>query len=240
MSTYVSKRRKALAPIQEQAKGKTFSLKEAIATLRQAPKTKFDQSVEIQFKLGVDLSANDQVVRGTTVLPHGQGKKLRVIVFCKDENAKLAKEAGAAEVGGEELIEKVLQGWMDFDVCVATPMMMKEVGKLGKALGPRGLMPSPKAGTVTDKPANAVKEIMGGRVEFKMDKFANMHTLIGKLSFSDDKLFENGAKLVDSVLRAKPKTLKGTYIKGAHLSSSMGPGIKLDLSKFVKELEAAE
>ncbi len=237
MSAYKSKRRKALAPIHEQTKGKALPLKEAIQALRQGPKTKFDQSLEIQFKLGVDLTANDQVVRGTTVLPHGQGKKLRVIVFCKDENAKLAKEAGAVEVGAEDLIEKVLGGWMDFDVAVSTPMMMKEVGKLGKALGPRGLMPSPKAGTVTDKPANAVKEVMSGRIEFKMDKFANMHTLIGKLSFSDAALYENGAKLVESVLHAKPKTLKGTYIKGAHLSSSMGPGIKLDLTKFVKELE---
>lgn len=239
MSKYVTKREKALAELTEKNKG-SFQLRDAIKVLRTTPKTKFDQSVEIQFKLGVDPAANDQVVRGTTVLPHGQGKSLRVIVFCKDENAKAAKEAGADVVGGDDLIEKVMGGWMDFDVAVATPSMMKEVGKLGKVLGPRGLMPSPKAGTVTDNPAKAVKEVKSGRIEFKMDKFANMHTLIGKLSFSDDALYENGAKLVDALLKARPKALKGTLVKSAHLSSTMGPGVRLDLTKFMKEVEAAE
>jgi len=238
MSKAVSKRQKALGVMVP--KSKTLQLKEAIQFLRTGPSTKFDQSVDLQVKLGVDPTANDQVVRGTTVLPHGQGKSLRVIVFCKDEGAKAAKEAGAEWVGGDDLIEKVLGGWMEFDVAIATPMMMREVGKLGKVLGPRGLMPSPKAGTVTDKPANAVKEVKDGRIEFKMDKFANMHTCIGKMSFSDDALYENGAKLIDSVLKARPKTLKGTYVKSAHLSSTMGPGVKLDLSKFMKELETAE
>ena len=238
MSKIITKRQKALAPMTE--KGKLYPLKDAIQVLRKTPATKFDQSIELQFKLGVDLTANDQLVRGTTVLPHGQGKKLRVIVFCKDEGAKAAKEAGADEVGGDELIEKVNGGWLDFDVAIATPMMMKEIAKLGKVLGPRGLMPSPKAGTVTDKPANAVKEVKGGRVEFKMDKFANMHTMIGKLSFTDEALTENGAKLIDSVLKARPKSLKGVYVRSAYLSSTMGPGVKLDLSKFLKELEAAE
>jgi large subunit ribosomal protein L1 len=238
MSKVITKRQKALPALTE--KGKLYSLKDAIQVLRKGPAAKFDQSVDMQFKLGVDLTANDQLVRGTTVLPHGQGKKLRVIVFCKDENAKLAKDAGADEVGGDELIEKVNGGWMDFDVAIATPSMMREIAKLGKVLGPRGLMPSPKAGTVTDKPANAVKEVKSGRIEFKMDKFANMHTQVGKLSFSDDALFENGAKLIDAVLKAKPKSLKGTYVKSAHLSSTMGPGVRLDLSKFLKELETAE
>lgn len=229
----ISKRNKAITTLT--TKGKIYSIKEAVAILKQAPKTKFDQSTELQFKLGVDLTANDQAVRGSVVLPHGQGKTLRVIVFCKDENAKAAKEAGADVVGGEELVEKVLGGWMDFDVAVAVPMMMKEVGKLGKVLGPRGLMPSPKAGTVTDKPAQAVKEVKGGRIEFKMDKFANVNTLVGKLSFADDKLVENATVLIEALVKAKPRSLKGTYIKSAHMSCTMGPGVKIDISKFLKE-----
>ena len=176
MANRISKRNKELVKLTE--KGKSYLLKDAIKILKSGPKTKFDQSVELQFKLGVDLTANDQGVRGTAVLPHGQGKVLKVIVFCKDESAKAAEAAGADLVGGDELIEKVMGGWMDFDVAVATPSMMKDVGKLGKVLGPRGLMPSPKAGTVTDNPAKAVKEVKSGRIEFKMDKFANVNTLI--------------------------------------------------------------
>ena len=235
---YESKRIKELVKLTE--KGKSYLLKEAIQVLKAGPKTKFDQSIELQFKLGVDVTANDQVVRGTAVLPHGQGKLLKVIVFCKDENAKAAKEAGADFVGGEELIEKVMGGWMDFDVAVATPSMMKEVGKLGKVLGPRGLMPSPKAGTVTDNPAKAVKEVKGGRIEFKMDKFANVNTLIGKLSFSDDAICENGTVLIESLIKARPRSLKGNYVKSAHVSSTMGPGIRLDISKYLKAEEAAD
>jgi large subunit ribosomal protein L1 len=237
-STLVTKRNKELIKLTE--KGKSYLLQEAIKILKNAPKTKFDQSVELQFKLGVDLTASDQVVRGTAVLPHGQGKALRVIVFCKDENAKAAKEAGADVIGGDELIEKVLGGWMDFDVAVAVPSMMKEVGKLGKVLGPRGLMPSPKAGTVTDNPAKAVKEVKGGRIEFKMDKFANVNTLIGKLSFSEQALYENAAVVVENLVKAKPKSLKGTYLKSAHISSTMGPGVRLDLAKFLKALDTEE
>lgn len=239
MSKYVSKRRKALIAATPQ-KSKSYSLKDAVKALKEGPKTKFDQSVALQVKLGVDLAANDQQVRGTTVLPHGQGKSLRVIVFCKDESAKLAKDAGAEAVGGDDLVEKVLGGWMDFDVAISTPMMMKEVGKLGKVLGPRGLMPSPKAGTVTDKPANAVKEVKSGRIEFKMDKFANVNTMIGKLSFSDDSLVENGSKLLESIVKAKPKTAKGTYLKSAFVSSSMGPGLRLDITKYLKEQETTD
>jgi large subunit ribosomal protein L1 len=239
MSKIISKRRKELVNMVDK-KAKPAQLKDALSVLRKAPKTKFDQSVEMQLKLGVDLTANDQVVRGTTVLPHGQGKTLKVIVFAKDEAAKSAKEAGADYVGAEDLIEKVMGGWMDFDVAISTPMMMKDVGKLGKVLGPRGLMPSPKAGTVTDKPANAVKEVKGGRIEFKMDKFANMNTLIGKMSFSDDQLVENGSRLIEAVLKSRPKSLKGVYVKSAHLSSTMGPGVKIDLSKFMKEQDSQE
>ena len=232
---YQTKRSKALAKMTE--KKKLYSLKDAITVLKASPKTKFDQSVELQFKLGVDLTANDQGVRGTAVLPHGQGKVLKVIVFCKDESAKAAEAAGADLVGGDELIEKVMGGWMDFDVAVATPSMMKDVGKLGKVLGPRGLMPSPKAGTVTDNPAKAVKEVKSGRIEFKMDKFANVNTLIGKLSFPDDSLVQNGTVLIDSLVKARPRSLKGQFIKSAHMSSTMGPGVRLDLTQFMKAEE---
>ena len=238
MSVAVTKREKTLSTSTE--KGKLYSVQDAIKVLKNGPITKFDQSVELQFKLGVDLTAADQQVRGTAVLPHGQGKTLRVIVFTKDENGKAAKEAGADIVGGDELVQKVLGGWMDFDVAISTPMMMKEVGKLGKLLGPRGLMPSPKAGTVTDNPAKAIKEIKGGRIEFKMDKFANMHTLVGKLSFADEKLAENTITLVEAIMKAKPKSVKGNFVKTAYLSSTMGPGVKLDLSRYVREVEAEE
>ena len=163
---------------------------------------------------------------------------MKVIVFCKDENAKAAKEAGADLVGGDELIEKVMGGWMDFDVAVATPSMMKDVGKLGKVLGPRGLMPSPKAGTVTDNPAKAVKEVKGGRIEFKMDKFANVNTSIGRLSFDAEKIVDNGTVLIEALVKARPRTLKGNYVKSAYLSSTMGPGVKLDVTKYTKIEEA--
>ncbi len=234
----VTKRKKVLDTLTE--KGRSYALPEAVKMLKTAPPAKFDQSVELQFKLGVNLTANDQNVRGTAVLPHGQGKKLKVIVFCKDEGAKAAEAAGADIVGGDDLIEKVLGGWMEFDVAVATPSMMKDVGKLGKLLGPRGLMPSPKAGTVTDNPAKAVKEIKGGRIEFKMDKFANVNTLVGKLSFNDTALVENGTVLIESLFKSRPRSLKGVFVRSAHLSSTMGPGIRLDITKFAKAEEAAE
>lgn len=237
-STVITKRNKEIVKLTE--KGKSYSLAEAVTILKAGPKTKFDQSVELQFKLGVDLTASDQVVRGTAVLPHGQGKKLTVIVFSKDENGKAAKEAGADIVGGDELIEKVLGGWMDFDVAISTPSMMKDVGKLGKVLGPRGLMPSPKAGTVTDNPAKAVKEIKGGRIEFKMDKFGNVNTLIGKLSFADAALVQNANVLIESLIKAKPKTVKGTFVRSGYLSCTMGPGVKLDLTKYLKEAETED
>lgn len=236
----LTKRNKAIAAMAPEIKGKAFGLREAIQTLKKGPATKFDQSVEIQVKLGVDPAASDQVVRGTAVLPHGQGKKLRVIVITKEESGKAAKEAGADIVGGDDLVAKILGGWIDFDVAIATPGMMKEVGKLGKVLGPRGLMPSPKAGTVTDNPAKAVNEVKSGRIEFKMDKFANVNTLIGKLSFDEAKLVDNGNILIESLVKARPKSLKGAYLKSAHVSSTMGPGIKLDLTKYLKEKESEE
>ncbi|OGW80804.1 MAG: 50S ribosomal protein L1 [Omnitrophica bacterium RIFCSPHIGHO2_02_FULL_51_18] len=238
MSKFITKRQKALVKLTE--KGKSYPLKEAIAVLKTAPTTKFDPSVELQFKLGVDLAASDQGVRGTAMLPHGRGKKLRVIVFSKDESAKAAREAGADFVGGDDLIEKVLGGWMDFDVAIATPSLMKDIAKLGKLLGPRGLMPSPKAGTVTDNPARAIQEINSGRIEFKMDKFGNVNLSVGKLSFPDEKLCENGTALIESLVAAKPKSLKGVFVRSSHLSSTMGPGVRLDITKFLKEKEEAE
>ena len=238
MATTVSKRNKENAKLVE--KGKSYELKDAVKILKQAVKTKFDQSIELQFKLGVDLADSNQLVRGTTTLPHGRGKMPKVIVFSKDDSAKTAEAAGADVVGGDDLIEKVNGGWMDFDVAISTPGMMREIAKLGKVLGPRGLMPSPKAGTVTDNPAKAVQEIKSGRIEFKMDKQGNVHASIGKVSFDDQKLVENGSVLITALLAARPKTLKGTLIRSAHVSSTMGPGLKLDISKFIKETEAAE
>jgi large subunit ribosomal protein L1 len=237
-TSVLSKRKKELVKLVE--KRKAYALGEALDLLKKAPATKFDQSVELQFKLGVDLSASDQVVRGTAVLPHGQGKVLKVIVFCKDENAKAAQEAGADFVGGDELVQKVLGGWMGFDVAVSTPTMMKEVGKLGKVLGPRGLMPSPKAGTVTDNPAKAVKEVKGGRIEFKMDKQGNTNVLIGKLSFATKALQENATTVIEALLKAKPRSLKGVFVKGAAVSSTMGPGLHVDISPFLKTEESSE
>ena len=238
MAATITKRNKELVKMVE--KGKIYSLKEAIKVLKDSPKTKFDQSVDLQCKLSVDLTANDQGVRGTTVLPHGQGKTLRVIVFSKDDSANAAKAAGADIVGGDELVAKVLAGWTAFDVAISTPGMMKEVGKLGKVLGPRGLMPSPKAGTVTDNPAKAVNEVKAGRVEFKMDKQANVSTSIGKLSFSEDKLVENGTILIEALVKARPRAVKGVFVKSVHISSTMGPGVKLDISKYIKETEVSD
>ncbi len=238
MGATVTKRNKENAKLVE--KNKAYELRDAVKVLKTAVKTKFDPTIEIQCKLGVDLAANDQVVRGMAVLPHGRGKMPKVIVFSKDDSGKAAQEAGADLVGGDDLIEKVMGGWMDFDVAIATPAMMKDVGKLGKVLGPRGLMPSPKAGTVTDNPAKAVKEIKSGRIEFKMDKQGNVHTAIGKASFTDEKLVENGTVYLEALLRARPKTLKGVMIKSSHISSTMGPGLKLDISKFLKETESTE
>lgn len=238
MAATLSKRGKENAKLIE--KGKVYELKDAVKVLKQAAKTKFDPSIELQFKLGVDLAASDQVVRGTATLPHGSGKTPKVIVFSKDESANTAKAAGADIVGGEELIEKVLGGWLDFDVAIATPGMMKDVGKLGKILGPRGLMPSPKAGTVTDNPARAVKEVKGGRIEFKMDKQGNVNVVIGKASFDDQKIADNGVVVLNALLAARPKSMKGALVKSAHISSTMGPGLKLDISKYLKETETEE
>jgi large subunit ribosomal protein L1 len=200
--------------------------------LKNQPPLKFDQTVGLSFKLGVDPKQTDLVVRGTITLPHGTGKTKRVIVFCRGEEYKQAKEAGADFVGADDLIAKINSGWLEFEVAVSTPEMMKDVGKLGKVLGPRGLMPNPKSGTVTTDLAKAVKEIKGGKVEFKMDKQANIHLGIGKLSFAENVIYDNANALIEAVLKARPSSLKGEYIRNIHLTSTMGPGIKLDQNEF--------
>jgi large subunit ribosomal protein L1 len=204
-----------------------YSLDEAVDLLKKATKVKFDASVELQLKLGADPNASDQVVRGTTSLPYGTGKKVRVIVISNDERGQEALKEGADHVGGAELIEKILKGWMDFDAVVASPSMMRDVAKLGRVLGPRGLMPSPKAGTVTENVAAAVKEIKKGRIEFKMDKLKNLNCSVGRISFEPKALVNNVEALVSAVAKAKPKGVKGQFIVSAYMSSTMGPGVKL-------------
>ncbi len=211
-------------------KDKCYTLLEAIEILKKAPKTKFDQTVEVSFKLNINAKETPASVRGTVSLPHGTGKARRVAVFCKGENEKKALDAGAEFVGSEDLIKKVSGGWCDFDVAIASPDMMRDMGRLGKVLGPRGLMPNPKTGTVTEDIAKAVAEVKKGKIEFKMDKQSNIHALIGKLSFDAQALYENGTDLIQAVEHSKPPVVKGIFIKSMTLSSTMGPGVRLDLA----------
>lgn len=213
-------------------KGKEYSLEEALKLIKELSYAKFDETVDMAFNLGVDPKKTDQVVRGTVSLPHGTGKKVRVLVFAKGEKEKEALEAGADYVGAEDLVEKIQKGWLDFDKAVATPDIMGLVGKLGKILGPRGLMPNPKLGTVNFDVAKAVKEIKAGKVEYKTDKAGVVHVPIGRVSFDVDRLFENAKTVIDSITKAKPSTSKGKYIKKIVVSSTMGPGIKVDLNKI--------
>ena len=200
----------------------------AARVAKQTAKTKFDPTVEVSMRLGVDPRKADQMVRGTVNLPHGTGKTARVIVFAAGEKADEARAAGADEVGADELIDRVAGGWTDFDAAVSTPDLMGKVGRLGKVLGPRGLMPNPKTGTVTMDVAKAVDDIKGGKIEFRVDKNSNMQVPIGKASFTDVQLAENYAAALDEILRAKPSAAKGRYIKKATMSTTMGPGIPLD------------
>lgn len=205
-----------------------YPLVEAVDVLKKTPSRKFDETVELTFRLGVDPRHADQQVRGTVILPHGLGKSLRVIVFAKGEQATAAEEAGADFVGAEDLVKKVNDGWTDFDVAIATPDMMGQVGRLGRVLGPRGLMPNPKSGTVTPDVVRAVQEAKAGRVEFRVDKTSNIHAPVGKKSFDETRLIENAQALIDAVVRAKPSAAKGQYLRSVTLSSTMGPGIRLD------------
>lgn len=207
-----------------------YSLEDAVGLLKQMPTKKFDETVELAIRLGVDPRHADQQVRGTVALPRGLGKTVRVVVFAKGEAATAAEEAGADFVGADDLAKKVQGGWTDFDVAVATPDMMGTVGKLGRVLGPRGLMPNPKSGTVTPTPATAVKEAKAGRVEFRVDKQANVHVSVGKISFEPEALIENLSAVIDTILRAKPSAAKGQYVRSITISTTMSPGIRLDRS----------
>ena len=217
---------------------KSYALGEAVAILKQMPAVKFDETVELSASLGIDPKKTDQVIRGIVVLPHGTGKTLRVLVFCKGEKELAAKQAGADYVGTTDLIEKIQGGWLDFDVAIATPDLMRDVSRLGKTLGPRGLMPNPKAGTVTDDVATAVTQVKKGKVEFKMDKLANLHVVIGKRSFEPAQLVENATALLTAVTRAKPTVVKGQFLRRVSLSSTMSPGVLVDVQPFLKEEEA--
>lgn len=201
----------------------------AVTLLKELPAAKFNETVELSVSLNIDPKKTDQVVRGTVTLPHGTGRTRRVAVFCKGEKELQAKEAGADAVGAAELIEKVQGGWLDFDVAVATPDLMRDVSRLGRILGPRGMMPNPKTGTVTDDVAKAVKDVKQGKVEFKMDKLANIHFVIGKLSFQPQQLAENGRVAMEAIVRARPSAVKGRMIKRVSLASTMSPGIPVKM-----------
>lgn len=208
-----------------------YSPAHAVRLAKETSTTKFDATVEVAFRLGVDPRKADQMVRGTVNLPHGTGKTARVLVFANGDRAQQAEVAGADYVGSDDLIERIQGGWLDFDAVVATPDLMGKVGRLGKILGPRGLMPNPKTGTVTMDVAKAVQEIKGGKIEFRVDKHANLHFIIGKTSFTETQLVENYAAAVDEVMRLKPSAAKGRYLKKATMSTTMGPGIPVDPNK---------
>src|SRR3977135_493527 len=211
---------------------RVYTIEEAIPLVQKVKFAKFDETVDMSLRLGVDPKHADQMVRGTVVLPHGLGKSKRVLAIAGGEKQKEATEAGADVVGGEEMVEKIQGGFTDFDAVVATPDMMRAVGKLGKVLGPRGLMPNPKTGTVTMDIAKAVREIKAGKVEFRVDKTGIIHAPVGKMSFAKDKLIENASSLIQAVLKAKPAAAKGKYVKTATVCSTMGPGVALDVTAF--------
>lgn len=214
-------------------RSKSYNLNEAIATLKKFPATKFDQTVTVSFRLSVDPKQSDQMVRGTCALPHGSGKQVRVIVFAEGKAAQDAKEAGAEHVGFKDLIQKCQDGFSDFDVAVATPAAMAEVRKLGKVLGPRGLMPNPRTGTVTDDITKAVNEVKAGRVEFKLDKNGNVAVPVGKFSFQENALVENGKAVIEAVVRARPATAKGRYLDSVTISATMSPGVHVDPAPYL-------
>ncbi len=214
-----------------------YTLKEAIDKVKEIAFAGFDESVDMAVRLGVDPRHADQMVRGSVLLPHGTGKEVKVLVFAKGEKEQEAREAGADYVGAEDMVEKIQkEGWLDFDRAIATPDMMALVGRLGRILGPRGLMPNPKTGTVTMNVKEAVEEIKKGKVDYKVDRAANIHVVIGKVSFDADKLYDNARAVLDSIQRAKPASAKGTYFKSITLSPTMGPGVKVDVSSALEEI----
>jgi large subunit ribosomal protein L1 len=218
--------------------GREYLPGDAIRLIKRFPEAKFDETVEVAFRLGIDSRKADQMVRGTVSLPHGTGRSVRVAAFATGEKAREAKEAGADVVGGDDLIEDVMKGNIGFDAAVATPDMMSAVGKVGRVLGPRGLMPNPKAGTVTFEIGKAVRDIKAGKLEYRTDRTGNLHLVIGKRSFSEQQLIENYLAVVDEVLRAKPSAAKGKYVKSATVTTTMGPGIAIDTSRL-KETETS-
>jgi large subunit ribosomal protein L1 len=232
MQTNRSKRYRAAA--QKVDAKKSLPLAEAITVLKTLPAPKFDQTVTLSFRLGVDPKQSDQMVRGTCPLPNGSGKNVRVLVFAEGQAAQAARDAGAEFVGFKDMIEKCVGGFQDFDVAIATPGAMSEVRKLGKVLGPRGLMPNPKTGTVTEDTAKAIREVKAGRVEFKLDKNGNIAVPVGKFSFAEQALVENGTAVIEAVVKARPATAKGVFVENVTLSATMSPGLKVDASSFLK------
>lgn len=229
MAQHGKKYRKALEGVD---RTKRYGLEEAVALVKSLAYGKYDEAVEISVRLGIDAKKTDQLVRGSVVLPHGLGKKVRVLVFAKGDKEVEAREAGADFHGGDELVEKIQGGFLDFDKVIATPDMMGQVGRLGKVLGPRGLMPNPKLGTVTFDVARAIQEVKAGRAEYRAEKAGIVHAAVGRKSFDDARLVENIRSFMDSVLKAKPATSKGQYLKGVALSTTIGPGVKLDVGQF--------
>jgi large subunit ribosomal protein L1 len=225
------KRKQAVAKLD---KTKIYSLKDASTLVKEVNTTRFDASVDLHVRLGVDPKKADQSIRGTVSLPHGTGKTKRVLVLCTPDKEAEARAAGADYVGLDEFIQKIEGGWVDVDVVVATPSVMPKIGKLGKILGPRNLMPNPKTGTVTNDVAAAVNEVKGGKIAFKVDKAGIIHASIGRVSFSPDKIRENGQELINAIIKAKPATAKGTYLKSVFMASSMSPGIAIDTKTFVQ------
>ena len=215
---------------------KLFELQEGVKLVKDLSSAKFDESVDIAVRLGVDPKKADQMVRGTVALPHGTGKEVRVLVLCKTPKDKEAKDAGADFIGLDEYIKKIEEGWSEVDEIVATPDVMKDVGKLGKYLGRKGLMPNPKAGTVTFEVADAVKQLKAGRIEFRVDKYGNVHATVGKASFAQDQLLENIKTLLDQIIRLRPTSAKGQYLRNITLTSTMGPGVKIDRNDVMESL----
>ena len=228
--TKLTKRKKEFKKIVDE--DKDYSIEEAIALLKKAPHAKFDETVELSFNLNADSKQSDQMVRGTVILPNGTGKAVKVLVLCKGEGANSAKEAGADYVGGADLISKIVSGWIDFDVVISAPEMMREVGKLGRILGPRGLMPNPKTGTITNDLARGVKEAKTGKIEFKLNKLGNINAGVGKISFEEKAICENVSTLINAIDKARPQGIKGRFIKNISVSTTMGPGLRLDLLRL--------
>lgn len=229
--------KRMMAVLAEVDKAKHYDLRETVSLIKKTATAKFDETVDLALKLGVDPRQAEQMVRGTVSLPHGTGKQVRVLVFAKGEKEGEAKEAGADFVGAEDMVEKVKGGWLDFDATIATPDMMSSVGKLGKLLGPRGLMPSPKSGTVTFDVAKAVKEIKAGKIEFKVDKNGDIHAPIAKTSFTEEQIYANAVAVFEAIMKAKPSAAKGQYLRSATLSSTMGPGVRLDCNLLATQFK---